>query len=137
MYTCQSLGKGFLPRIETDEAYDNFHRKADVEQFTYDVIRQSEERKDVGLFVYGMLPYKHKNGTFLSLYGDFNFDTSIQRVRQIDVSKAKTNIKVYDVLAKRWDDDEPASITWSLPWEGYEYAEATCIIQAPGLVKLR
>ena len=130
LYTCQSLGKGTLPRLETSEAWEDFLRKAEVEQFIFDTVRQKKIKDETReSFDTGVLPYQYRttfNGTLYNIYDDLHFKTYIG-LAEVSVNWLKKN----NITSPRAIvHDAENNDYWSI-WSLTSKLEATCIIDVP------
>ena len=129
LYTCQSLGKGSLPRIETAEAYEIFLKKARLEQFVLNTVRQKVSESNWEAFEYGMLPYQYSttfNGSFLNIYDDLLFNASVSITQAAIDWYKKNNITSPQVVGLHLEDHKY--------WGTYDpivKLQATCTIDVP------
>ena len=129
LHTCQSLGKGSLPRIETAEAFEIFLRKARLEQFVLNTVRQKVTENKRDAFEYGFLPYQYSttfNGSFLNIYDDLLFNASVGISQAAIDWYKKNNITSLSAVALYEENHNH--------WGTYDHIaklQATCIIDVP------
>ena len=83
--TCSKLGKGRLPEIESDEAYDEYYEFVDIEN----IYMQTVENKNRIFDKQHTLPYKYigAKNSYLNLYEDYEFNTTSPRIQQWQIDE--------------------------------------------------
>ena len=127
LHTCQSLGNGFLPRVETPEAYKDFVKIAELEQFILNTVRQ-KKKSYYEHFSSSVFPYQYStkfNGSLLNMYTDKLFNMSMSLPQSTVEWYKKNNITRLAAVGPSGNDEELSS------YSPTTQLKASCTIDVP------